>query len=345
MRLNFTVYGSQYTYGWLPEGAELVGAADFLHEARRRGFRGAELSHRMLEGLDRDELKRLRAEAEREGMELIVSTFGTDPELLRAQIVHAVALGASVVRTVVGGADYGGDRRAYAGGKWRQFMETVRDRFAAVMPEAERGKVSLAVEDHQDVSSEDLLWLCRHFESPQFGVVLDVANPLAVVEHPVDFALAVMPYVKYVHLKDYVLYWSAEGYRLVRCPVGGGAVPLAEIISELERHGRAHSASLELAALEARHVRCFADDFWPEYPLRSAAQVAKVLRLVREHARPASEDYRTPFEKGAGRERIVAYEESELRESIRLVAELTGDHGPFEALEAADLAGAVRRDA
>ena len=333
MRLNFTVYGSQFTYGWLPEGAALISAADFLVEAVRRGFRGAELSARMLQELSDKGVQGLRATAERHGLELVVSTFGIDVEHLREQVRKASLLGAGTVRTVVGGAGYGGDRRAFLG-RWQAFMEDVRGRFARVMPDAERLGVALAVENHQDVNSEDLLALCHHFESRHFGVVLDTANPLSVAEHPVDFALAVMPYIKYVHLKDYVIYWSDEGYRLVRCPVGSGALPLAEIIAVLDQHGRGASASLEVAALEARHVRLFEEDFWPEYPPRSAAQLARVLGFVRQHARPKDEDYRTPFEKGAGRDTIVAYEEAELRESIRLAGALTGDRKPLEALAA-----------
>ena len=335
MRLNFTVYGSQFTYGWLPEGARLIGAEAFVAEARKRGFRGAELSHRMLEGLDDAALSALRAGAEQDGFELLLSAFGTETEFLRAQLRRAHALGAAAVRTVVGGADYGGDRRAFAGGKWRGFLDELRARFEQVMPEAERLKVSLAIENHQDVNSEDILYFCHHFESERFGTVLDTANPLSVVEHPLDFARAVMPYVKYVHLKDYIIYWSSEGFRLVRCPVGAGALPLAEMIQLLEQSGRGYSASLELAALEARHVRCFADDFWPEYPTRSAAQFAKVMAYVRQHARPASEDYRTPFELGSTAAEIATFEEAELRTSIRLTAALTGDDGPLTALTAA----------
>lgn len=331
MRLNFTVYGSQYTYGWLPEGASLIGAEAFLAEARRRGFHGAELSHRMLDPLGDAQLSVLRREAERFDLELIVSTFGTDPDHLRAMVRAASAIGAKVVRTVVGGAGYGGDRRAFVG-QWQAFLQGVRDRLTTVLPEAERCGISLAIEDHQDVNSEDLLWLCHSFESAHFGVVLDVANPLSVAEHPIDFAIAVMPYIKYVHLKDYVIYWSEEGYRLVRCPVGSGAMPMAEIIALLKQHGRGFSASLELAALEARHVRLFEDDFWPEYPPRSAAQLARVLDFVRKCARPIEEDYRTPFEKGASASEIVGYEEAELSESIRLASALTGDSGPLKAL-------------
>lgn len=334
MRLNFTVYGSQYTYGWLPEGSALIGAQPFLAEAKERGFSGAELSHRMLDGLGDDELRAVRTTAESNGMELVLSAFGTDRDFLIEQVRRADIIGATTVRTVVGGAQYGGDRRAFVGGKWAQFVKGVQDQFDGVMPHCTKSKVALAVENHQDVNSEDLLGMCHHFESEYFGVVLDAANPLAVAEHPIDFTLLVMPYLKYVHLKDYWIFWSSEGYRLVRCPVGAGDVPLAEIIGLLRQHGKAHSASLELAALENRHVRCFADDFWPEYPNRSAAQFARTMGWVRRFARPATDEFRTPFELGASPDEIKAYEERELREAIRISADLTGDRGPISALKA-----------
>ncbi len=334
MRLNFTVYGSQYTYGWLPENSQLIGAQDFLHEAKRRRFSGVELSHRMLDGLSDKELQAIRTMAEANGFELILSAFGTDCGFLVEQVRRAALIGATTVRTVVGGAQYGGDRRAFAGGRWKLFMQKVQHEFAAVLPHASAARVALAVENHQDVNSEDLLALCNHFECEYFGVVLDVANPLAVAEHPIDFAMGVMQYIKYVHLKDYRIYWSDVGYRLVRCPVGAGDIPLKEIIDMLNRHGKANSASLELAALENRHVRCFADDFWPEYPTRSAAQFARTIGWIRRTARPATEEFRTPFELGASPEAITLYEESELRTSIELTAALTGDRGPLTALAA-----------
>jgi sugar phosphate isomerase/epimerase len=332
MRLNFTVYGSQFTYGWLPEGARLIGARDFVAEAVRRGFSGAEVPARTLEGLTRDELAAVRSLADAHGLELVVSAFGTDVDYLTGMVRAAEALGAGVLRTVVGGADYGGDRRAFAGGGWARFMDGVAERLGEVLRASARARVAVAVENHQDVASEDLLALCRGFDSEWFGVVLDAANPLATAEHPIEFARLLMPWIKYVHLKDYQIHWSDEGYRLARCPVGSGVVPFDELLPLLRAHGRAGSASLELAALEARHVRVFADDWWPEYPARDARALAHTLAFVHQRARPRGEDWRTPFERGAAPAAVAAYEERELRESIPLCAALTGDEGPLRAL-------------
>lgn len=332
MRLNFTLYGSQVTYGWLPEGAPLIDGTGFVREAIRRGFRGAEIPARCIETATTDDLSNIRALADQHDLELVISAFGTDVHYLTTMTHHAAAVGAKVLRTVVGGADYGGDRRAYAGGLWAPFMHGVRERLAEVLRTGEKLGISLAIENHQDVASEDILWLCESFDSPWFGMVLDAANPLATGEHPITFARKMLPWIKYLHLKDYTIHWTDEGYRLVRCPVGAGVIPFAELLSILHAAGKGHSASLELAALHGRHVRIFAADWWPEYAVRPAHELAETLDFVRRHARPAAEEWRTPWEFDAPMSEVAAYEERELTASLSLCATLTGDDSPLTAL-------------
>ena len=79
--------------------------------------------------------------------------------------------------------------------------------------------------------------------------------------------------------------------------------------------------SIELGALEARHVRVLADDYWPDYPPRSAAQLARVLRFVLYNARPAG-DWRTPFERNEPVEAVIAYEDQQLAASLAYILPL-----------------------
>jgi hypothetical protein len=73
--------------------------------------------------------------------------------------------------------------------------------------------------------------------------------------------------------------------------------------------------SIELGALEARHIRVLADDYWRDYPPRSAAQLAGVLRFVQANAKPTG-NWRTPFERGESAEEIIAYEQRQLAASL-----------------------------
>jgi hypothetical protein len=121
--------------------------------------------------------------------------------------------------------------------------------------------------------------------------------------------------VKNVHVKDYQVSMSNEGYRLVRCPLGQGVVDFPALFGILSATCPHITMSIELGALEARHVRVLADDYWPDYPPRSAAQLAHVLRFVLDNVTPAG-DWRTPFERNEPVEAVIAYEDQQLAASL-----------------------------
>jgi sugar phosphate isomerase/epimerase len=206
--------------------------------------------------------------------------------------------------------------------RWPAFLEEVlRDLRAATLV-AERVGVNLAVENHQDLASEELLWLCDSIGSSRFGITLDAGNPLATAEEPIDFFRRVGPHLKNVHLKDYWIFSTAEGYRLVRCPIGQGVIDFSQLFAIVEELCPDVTMSLEMGALEARHIRVLADDYWPAYPPRSALQLAQTLRFVYAHAKQSG-DWQTPFERNASVEAIVAYEEQQLAESLASIKQLT----------------------
>jgi hypothetical protein len=165
--------------------------------------------------------------------------------------------------------------------------------------------------------------------------VLDTANPLAVAEDPVEFARQTAPFVKHVHLKDYRIHLSGSGYRLVRCASGEGVIPFGEILQVLREQGRDKWGSVEVGAVEHRHVRAFEPDFWPEYPRRSAAQFARVVAFVLRHAQPEDEDYRTPHERERPAAELMEYERAQAEASLRNMRNLV------QHLPAGAAAGAI----
>jgi sugar phosphate isomerase/epimerase len=202
-------------------------------------------------------------------------------------------------------------------------LQEVQTKLRAVTVVAEQAGVNLAVENHQDLASEELLWLCESIASSRFGLTLDTGNPLATAEEPLAFARRVAPYLKNVHLKDYWIYLSKEGYRLVRSPLGQGVIDFPALFEIFASACPDVTMSIELGALEARHIRVLADDYWPEYPPRSAAQLARVLRMVQANARPVG-DWRTPFEREESVEAIIAYEQRQLAASLAYLQTLPG---------------------
>lgn len=322
MKLGLAVYGTTFMMGIHPQSKRpRIQASQLLDQAAQYGLQGIELPLSLLEGEDADTVARA---AKARGHYLVVASGGYDPKPLKGAIEAAARLGAKVVRTVVGGADFGGDRRRMTG-RWPAFMQEVLAGLGEAARSAEQAGVTLAVENHQDLASEELLWLCEEIGSPGFGITLDTGNPLATAEEPVDFARRIGPHLKHVHLKDYWIYLSDEGYRLVRCPLGQGAVDFAALFDVFAEYCPEVNMSMELGALEARHTRVLCEDYWQEYPPRSAAQLAKLLRFVQTEARPAG-DWRTPYEKRAPEEDIIAYEQRQFFMSLSHMQHVLGAH-------------------
>jgi 3-oxoisoapionate decarboxylase len=299
LTVGLNPYGLAYTLGL--QGDAGSGLKGFLEIAGEIGARVVELHAPWLEGADLAALGRRL-----DGRIPIVST-GMDPAGDDAALDAAVALGATVVRMALTRV-LQGDRHAV---DWPELVAGVRARLARLAPRAAAAGVSLAIENHQDFTSGDLMQLCAE-AGDAVGITLDTGNAFPVAEAPLDFARTVAPRVRHVHLKDYRVQFTDEGYRLVRCAIGDGAVPFPELVEVL---GRDLTASLEPGALAARHIRLFTPEWWQGYPPVDARQLAAALRAARVNRLAGDEDHRTPWERGARGGELVGYERDMMRRS------------------------------
>ena len=144
--------------------------------------------------------------------------------------------------------------------------------------------------------------------------LLRTGNTFPVAEAPLDFTRRVASHVRHVHLKDYRVQFTDEGYRLVRCAIGDGAVPIAAMLDNLAARGQKLTAVLEPGALEARHVRFLRPEWWKSYPPKAASAFAACLAAARVNRLADDADYRTPWERGEDAA-IAGYELAMIRRS------------------------------
>jgi sugar phosphate isomerase/epimerase len=317
-RIGLSVYGTVFTMGIHSSSTRpRITPVQLMEQALKYHLRGVEMPVSLMDGED---IATVAQYANEHNLFISLAASGTDLAILKNAIQLASQLGVEEVRTVVGGAKIGGDRRQMAG-RWQSFMQEVLPKLREATTLAERAGVNLAVENHQDLASEELLWLCESIASPHFGITLDTGNPLATAEEPVDFAQRVAPFVKNIHLKDYYIYLSEEGYRLVRSPLGQGVVNFPALFAIFADACPNATMAVELGALEARHIRILTDDYWNEYPPRSAKQLATVLRFALDNARLVG-NWRTPYERDEPQEAILTYEKQQLAASLAYLASL-----------------------
>ena len=313
-RIGLNPYGLAYHLGLQgaggpranPRGAGLEG---FIAIATKLGARTLEIFDPWLRALGDDEIRALRDRLEALDMVPIVSsglTMGPFESAIRsARLLNAATIRFGLTNVLCG------DRHALGEG-WPALVASVRKSLAEYGPRAADEGRMLAIENHQDFGSDELVAFCE--QTRGIGICFDTGNTFPVAEAPLPFTRRIAPHVRHIHLKDYRVQFTDEGYRLVRCAIGDGAVPLPEMLDILAAQGAPLTAVLEPGALEARHVRLLRPEWWSGYGEKSAPSLAACLAAARLNRLSNEADYRTPWEAGEDG-KIEAYELAMTRRS------------------------------
>jgi 3-oxoisoapionate decarboxylase len=291
-----------------------IQAGDLINLASEHALGSIEIPLQgMLPDLSEKTIDGLRAELERRGLALIVDTGVVDVETLRAVLPLAARAGAQVVRATISPILEGA--RASMPGGWDAHIDEIRRRVVALRPDLEQHNLTLALENHQDTTSDELLALCEA-GGEHVGVTFDVVNPLAVAEEPFAFARKLGAHIRNVHIKDYQIYPTLSGYRLVRCAIGEGVIDWKAMLALLSEIAPGARHQIELAALYARHIRLLEDDWWSGFPPRDVREVVPALRLLTAHARGADDPWQTPWERDAPAEEVEQWERGQFVASV-----------------------------
>ncbi|OBQ62725.1 sugar phosphate isomerase/epimerase family protein [Mesorhizobium erdmanii] len=316
LQVGLNPYGLTYHLGLQARGTpranpKPAGLEGFIALATELGARVLEIWMPWLTELSDDAVIALRERLAGLGITPIVSGGLFVGEPLDDAFRAARLLRAKIIRTALTSV-LCGDRNA-AGEKWSEFAGIICARLQEWGPRAIAEGHVLAIENHQDFTSQELVDFCA-LGGEGVGVTFDTGNTFPVGEAPLDFVRRIAPHVRHVHLKDYRVQFTTEGYRLIRCAIGDGAVPFAELFAVLAEHHDRMTAVLEPGALEARHVRFLSDDWWHGYPPKTAREFAACLRAAQRNRLPDDADYRTPWEREDDGS-LVSYELDMIRRS------------------------------
>ncbi|MBM3476855.1 MAG: sugar phosphate isomerase/epimerase [Armatimonadetes bacterium] len=313
MKIGLDSYSFRYAagiWGWRAETC--LTPEGYLRVAGELGLAGvhfADLRH--FESLEPSFLTELRREAEAAGLYIELGTGGTDPGHLGEALHAAQTLGSPVLRTFVGGFRWhseitGADLVAQA-------TENLRE----VVPVAEQLGVRIAIENHLDLTTDELLDLLRAVGSDYLGVCLDTGNGLGLLEDPVAVAEALAPYTFTTHLKEFRVILRREGLVLRGAPLGQGDVPNGDIVPllrQLNPMGDALALNVE-TALERVTIPVFAPSFSDRLAnLRPRDLLRLVSHMDFDHSVTADQ-LALPEERGASAEEVLAAERAQVAES------------------------------
>lgn len=318
---GLSAYSFGYVTGWMGRGTERANpspldAFGLMDLAAEAGLYGVELPV----GMVQERAGAVKRGLRERGLRFVLDGGLVLDEHLPDWLRLANALETPTLRVVLSSI-LCGDRSPMAG-QWQDHLNTIAERLAEVEPLAREMGIAIALENHQDATSDDLVWLCRQVESSHIGVNLDAGNPLAVGECPIAYLEKIAPYLKNIHLKDYLMFPTESGYRLVRCPLGEGVMDWVAVFDVLGEKAPDATRNIELGAMSDRHIRLFEPSWWEHYPERDARELLEPMRLLMTRGQPFHAEYRVPWERGLPPAAQQSYELEQFHRSVSYLKSL-----------------------
>ena len=198
-RLFGEVYPHQY------QVAADFSLLDFLNFSERMGVDGVSLESCFFPEFSSEYLSEVRGWLDEKGFDRVYAWGHPDGleggnnqrefDSMMEHIQHAKAIGAEVMRVV-------GSSLMFRFEPHQPQLEKLADMFKTAVKEAESNGIKLAIENHIDYNSDEILWLLKEVGSDHFGVNFDSGNFLRVLDDPVKAMEKLAPYVMATHIKD-----------------------------------------------------------------------------------------------------------------------------------------------
>ena len=201
--------------------------------AVKLGLDGLHLDDGVLENLDKTYLQEVNAAAAERGLYLEYN-FSMDMGGMGIGIQHdlneaittAAALGADIVKVSM---DLVRPRPVAASRFHPDIiaqMKSFAERLKNSAPAAEDAGIKIAVENHCDSFSEEILWLLDRLDHPTVGACIDTVNALMVTEDPMQAIENLSPRAFTNHFRDDRIEFQRYGFKLTGAAVGEGDIDM-----------------------------------------------------------------------------------------------------------------------
>jgi len=233
-----------------------------------------------------------------------------DAERFAREVTTAKEAGAKVLRTVLlGTRRYETFETAAA---FRDWAERAWQSLVLAEPIIAGQDMRLAIENHKDLRTEELLPLLKRLSSRHVGVCVDLANSIALLEDPLAIVQAYAPWVFSTHMKDVAVLEYEDGFLLGEVPLGEGMLDLKKITAILRQARPEIHLNLEMITRDPLKVPCLTPRYWATFENLPGRHLARTMSWVRKHPprqRPAPVN-------GLSQERKLAVEESNVQKSL-----------------------------
>ena len=216
---------------------------DFLDLAKELDVDGVSLESCFFPNYEASFLADLRAKLDDYGFDRVYA-WGHPDGLERGQnaeayddmiasIERAVAIGADTMRVVASSLMFRHEPH-------QPQIEALVKQFKQAVPLAEAAGVKLAVENHIDFTSDEMVQMIEAVGSPNFGINFDTGNFLRLLDDPLKGMDKLAKYTYATHIKDLKVNPQAapdDWYFFSSTPVGDGLVDNQALAQKLKDSG------------------------------------------------------------------------------------------------------------
>jgi Sugar phosphate isomerases/epimerases len=169
---------------------------------------------------------------------LEVGTRGFDQNELYSYIEIAARLGSPILRFVPWSGLETLSKLTIGG---------LSDFLKPMLESCENHQVTIALENHSEISDVDLVRLVEDMHSPYLGICLDTANSTGLLQKPLETVELLAPYTVSLHLKDFqVTKRAGKGYVISGAPLGKGWLDVPAVFRTLAKYNKQPNVLLEL---------------------------------------------------------------------------------------------------
>lgn len=244
MKLGLGSYAYAWTIGvpGYPPPERPLDAHGLIQRAHALGLRLVQIADNLpLHTLNEAELSALVDKSWRLGVAVEVGTRGIDPAHLRTYLDIARRFQSPILRVVV-------DTRTH-----HPEPDEIVTTLAALMPEFDAAKVTLAIENHDRFKAKTLAGIVQQVRAEsgldRVGICLDTVNSFGALEGPEVVIAALGRYVINLHVKEFIVRRVDHnmGFVVEGKPAGQGMLDLPWLLTELRKaaDGRPFNAILE----------------------------------------------------------------------------------------------------
>lgn len=259
----------------------------------------------------------LKEKADGAGIEIVGAAFGEpDVPTMTSAVKAGAEMGARVVRYACGPMLCWKDPLPPA-----DLVEVLKE----VAQTAEKENVYFCLENHQDYTAPDMIYIMESVGHDRIGVYLDTGNSLALMEEPLYTVESLAPFARGIHMKEYVIFPSEGGFDLVGVGLGDGLVDNAKAMEILKAKSPADPL---LVTIENPLERCKIPILHEKYVARFGDEPMESMDTIVQCIAQSLEKYPDrivlPQESDMAEDDIVAYEYEHNEKAVKYCRETLG---------------------